>query len=144
LEAEKYETVRTDQFPDRKCPSCSSDVGVLQLSAYAMPAETLTLPWLHMINKAIGWSVRTFGQSTVNELQFIAFTHVCKKCSLISWWDLSVEELNDAMTNPQSKIKIAWASNPEVLKQVLEKIPQEYRAPLQALLNNLTPEIKKQ
>jgi hypothetical protein len=79
----------------------------------------------------------------MNELQFMAFTHICNKCSLISWWDLSVAELNEAITNPDTKIKIAWTSSPEVLNYVIDKMPEAYRSPLQNLLNNITLETKK-
>jgi hypothetical protein len=128
------------RYPEpRSCPSCKSVIDRLQLSAFPIPTEQVFMPWLRMINKALGSSLRTFGQSGMNELQFLAFTSICNKCGHISWWDLPVGELEAIVTGVQETPVLTWSSNPEALRFIVEKLSPEAAASFRALLHDVTP-----
>lgn len=119
----------------RKCPSCGRVVDLLQLSAFSLPVEQATIPWLRMVNGTINSSLRTFGQSNINELQYLCFTFTCGDCSLISWWDVGTEELEHILNNLSGTPKIGWASKPEQLVEWVQKLPEPAKGNFQALLD---------
>lgn len=127
---------------EKRCPSCGDPVDRLQLSAFPMPPEQITIPWLQMVNKNAGWSFRTFGQSVLNELQFLCFTNFCASCGHISWWDIGTEELDEIINNPKKLPRIAYTSNIEILKDVEQRLPESARKSIQALITSLTPKTK--
>lgn len=127
----------------RKCPSCGEPIFRLNLSAIPMPAEQLTMGWLNMMNKNASLSVRTFGQSSLHELQFLCFTNICPNCGHISWWDLPTEEVAAILKYPDYKPRIAYNSDPKFLQDIVDKIPEEYRKPLLDLIKSLIPQEAK-
>lgn len=123
---------------ERKCPSCQTPIDLIQLSAYSMPIEQNSIPWLQMVNKEIGASLRTFGHTSMNELQFLCFTSACENCGLISWWDIGTEELEDIVMKRVISPKIKWTSNPETIADIIENATSEsIKNTFQALLKDI-------
>lgn len=120
-------TINPHTTKPKACPSCGEQVERLQLSAFSMPQEQNFIPWLSMINAAARWSVRSFGQASLNELQFLCFTSCCHSCGLISWWDMGVEELTYTLNNPSVRPLIAWSSSPEAITKLIELLPDEHK-----------------
>ncbi|MBN9356201.1 MAG: hypothetical protein J0I15_07125 [Herbaspirillum huttiense] len=111
----------------RKCPGCGAVIERLTLSAFSMPVEQMTMPWLQAVNNSTGWSLRTFGQSHLNEPQFLCFTHICKECTLVSWWDVGIAELDYIIRTPDSPIGIGWTSSPENIRRFINLLPSNTR-----------------
>lgn len=134
------EPIKDAQEPDKslwrpkKCPACQTPVKALHLSVYGTPPEQIFIPWLRMINKNAGLSIRTFGQSGLHELQFLAFTNVCSECGHISWWDLSVEELEAVAEKQVPGVFLYWGSNPKIIENVIEKLPDDAKVPFKRFL----------
>ena len=82
--------------------------------------------------------MRAFGSTDLNELQFIAFTNICTECGHISWWDLSVEELENALNDPKSPLKIEWNYQHGKLIEFEARLSPEKKWIAQRLLEQLT------
>lgn len=104
-----------------------------------MPIEQFTIPLLQQVNQAFQWSIRPFGMSNFNELQFLAFRSICPACTLVSEWDFGVDELEEILSSPihPSYAQIKWIYEPQLVEKALETAPEWLKPNLQSLLNNL-------
>ena len=123
----------------RSCPSCKASIDRLQLSAFSMPIEQFTVPHLLAMNASVGYSIRTHGMTRLNELQFLAFTSTCGECGNISWWDIPTLELEEILAGSPNRPVVNWTSNPDIIKAMLNKLPEANREPFQKLLNDILP-----
>ena len=124
----------------RHCPNCRSILDTFQLTAHSMAVEQYFIPRLRAINKSLGWSVRSFGETPMSELQMLLFTGICKHCSLLSTWDFSVEELEEVMTSKTPHAQIKWAHSPALLRTAMGKADEDQKPIFKNLLDWLDPE----
>lgn len=110
----------------RNCPACQSPVKNLSISAVMTPIETVTMPWLRMINKQAGVSFRTASQAHLHEPQFLCFIHVCQ-CSFVSTWDLNTEELEFFLNAREAPTRILWMQSPKNLAAIRDRLPETQR-----------------
>jgi hypothetical protein len=137
------DTKPTAAVPDyvrtRHCPGCAEILERFQLVAIPLPPEQLFLHQLREVNNTVGMSLRTFGQSTLSELQFLHFMATCPSCTLMTHWDFATDELNWIMDNfAESPIKISWMYNPVIL----EMLAGRATGAIKPLLDQLVAQVK--
>lgn len=121
----------------RKCPSCQTPAKAFLLSALPLPIEQASIPWMVAVDKEIGFTVRSFGATNMNELQFLAFTNICQTCGHISWWDIPTEELEWMLNHPNDEAYIHWTYQPQRLLDFEKKLSPDKKWIVSKLLENL-------
>lgn len=113
---------------ERHCPGCKTLLTSFSMTALSMPVEQYAMPRLRDMNKDVGWSVRSFVDSSPYDLQFLAFNSTCPQCTLISTWDFSQDELT-ALFNfgTDAPYSIFWAYSKEQLHYLVSKSPERMR-----------------
>lgn len=128
------------KFRARQCPGCKATLGTFSACATPLLIEQSAMNELRDLNKSAGWSVRTSGEAYLAELQFISFMSVCPNCSLISNWDFEVDELEAVLlAGAKVGISIKWNHNPELIKYLVEKAPENRKNAFRATLDLVSP-----
>lgn len=126
----------------RVCPGCRTKLTTFSLSAHMLPIEQNTINRLVEANRSFNWSIRSFGETSMLEFQYLGFTAVCGNCTLVSTWDFGRDELEEVLKQgPSSGIEISWNYNPEVIKELHKRAPDSLKGIFQGFVEAYAPPV---
>lgn len=118
---------------ERVCPVCREPVKQYLFVGLFMPLEGRAREIISDLGKAGIMPCIPVDNMIPNEMITINLASICQKCSFISTWAITTEDIENIFN-----LSIGWVYNPETIKSAIEKLPKN----LEILRENLEKILK--